>query len=186
MYEECPHGMPYDRRCVHCERGEPESMSMTTDLKKLTERINAAIDRITSGHALMRVPVDQTDPDVVLADCLNVVQEVETLRSKLARHEEAAPTSEHRCGACQRGEHTNCSGWCFCPCTANHSAVPQRALPSGVPRNLVQGALNIFEQAYPRPVPHATEHNNPVFEWMGKAREYLAATPQPAPQETKP
>jgi hypothetical protein len=22
----------------------------------------------------------------------------------------------HRCGACHAGRHTDCSGWCFCPC----------------------------------------------------------------------
>lgn len=32
-------------------------------------RIDAAIARITSGQAAMRIPVDFTDPDVVLAEC---------------------------------------------------------------------------------------------------------------------
>lgn len=40
---------------------------------ELKERIEAAIDRVTSGHGMMRVPVDQTDPDVVLCDCLTAL-----------------------------------------------------------------------------------------------------------------
>lgn len=41
---------------------------MTISTQKLRERIDAAIKRITSGSAPMRVPADQTDPDLVLAD----------------------------------------------------------------------------------------------------------------------
>ena len=44
-----------------------------TDLKKLAERIKAAIDRITSGHGEMRIPAEQTDPDLVLMDCQNAI-----------------------------------------------------------------------------------------------------------------
>lgn len=36
--------------------------------QKLRERIDAAIKRIKSGSAPMRIPADQTDPDLVLAD----------------------------------------------------------------------------------------------------------------------
>lgn len=46
----------------------------------LTERIEAAIERITHGQAAMRVPVEATDPDVVLADCQT---EIERLRAGL-------------------------------------------------------------------------------------------------------
>lgn len=35
----------------------------------LPERINAAIDRIAHGNGHMRVPVEATDPDIVLGDC---------------------------------------------------------------------------------------------------------------------
>jgi len=48
----------------------------------LTERIAAAIERITHGQAAMRVPVEATDPDVVLADCQ---MEIEKLRKFVGR-----------------------------------------------------------------------------------------------------
>ena len=35
----------------------------------LPERINAAINRIAHGNGHMRVPVEATDPDIVLSDC---------------------------------------------------------------------------------------------------------------------
>ncbi len=35
----------------------------------LEERIDAAIERITKGQADMRIPAEETDPDLVLADC---------------------------------------------------------------------------------------------------------------------
>jgi len=48
----------------------------------LHERIDAAIERITSGQALMRVPVDDTDPDTVLADCQRRIAELESQRDE--------------------------------------------------------------------------------------------------------
>lgn len=36
----------------------------------LRARIEAAIERVTTGQGQMRVPVEATDPDVVLFDCL--------------------------------------------------------------------------------------------------------------------
>lgn len=36
----------------------------------IEERIKAAITRITSGQCSMRVPAEETDPDLVLDDCL--------------------------------------------------------------------------------------------------------------------
>lgn len=39
---------------------------------------------------------------------------------------------------------------------------------------LIQSALAIFEQAYPRPIEHVTDANNPVHQWMGQARQFLA------------
>ena len=35
----------------------------------LHERIDAAIKRITSGHGAMRIPAEDTDPDLVLMEC---------------------------------------------------------------------------------------------------------------------
>jgi hypothetical protein len=43
---------------------------MSDDVKALSTRIGEAIRRVTSGAGVMRIPVDPTDPDVVLADCL--------------------------------------------------------------------------------------------------------------------
>ena len=45
-------------------------------MSSLQDRIESAIDRITSGHALMRVPVDETDPDTVLRDCQTRIAEL--------------------------------------------------------------------------------------------------------------
>ncbi|HDS1142894.1 TPA: hypothetical protein QDZ72_002473 [Stenotrophomonas maltophilia] len=47
----------------------------------IEQRITAAIERITSGNAPMRVPADETDPDLVLAYCL---AEIRRLRAALA------------------------------------------------------------------------------------------------------
>ena len=44
-----------------------------SDLSELAQRCDASITRITSGLAPMRVPVDETDPDVVLAECQKVI-----------------------------------------------------------------------------------------------------------------
>lgn len=41
-------------------------------------------------------------------------------------------------------------------------------------RALIEAALAIFEQVYPRPTPQETEHNNPVWQWMARARAELA------------
>lgn len=43
--------------------GEPINVA------ELLPRIDAAIRRITAGDASMRVPAENTDPDLVLADC---------------------------------------------------------------------------------------------------------------------
>jgi chromosome segregation ATPase len=47
----------------------------------LNERIDAAIERITSGQAGMRIPAEETDPDLVLADCK---AELERLKGALS------------------------------------------------------------------------------------------------------
>ncbi|MDH1242596.1 MULTISPECIES: hypothetical protein [Stenotrophomonas] len=52
----------------------------------IEQRITAAIERITSGNAPMRVPADETDPDLVLADCL---AEIRRLRAALSARQPA-------------------------------------------------------------------------------------------------
>lgn len=51
--------------------------------KTLTERIEAAINRITEGRAPMRIPADQTDPDLVLVDCRDRIAELEAFGAKV-------------------------------------------------------------------------------------------------------
>ena len=46
----------------------------------LLDRIDVALRRVTSGQGQMRVPVEATDPDIVLADCK---REIERLREAL-------------------------------------------------------------------------------------------------------
>lgn len=43
------------------------------DLRQFRDRIKAAIDRIVNHQCLMRIPVDNTDPDIVLADILRLI-----------------------------------------------------------------------------------------------------------------
>ncbi|MFM0226165.1 hypothetical protein [Paraburkholderia dipogonis] len=54
----------------------------------ILERIKGAKERLQDGHALMRVPVDPTDPDCVLADA---EIEIERLRSLLSASKPAVP-----------------------------------------------------------------------------------------------
>ena len=42
----------------------------------LLERIDTAVKRIADGGGLMRIPVDKTDPDEVLADCAEAIKEL--------------------------------------------------------------------------------------------------------------
>jgi hypothetical protein len=51
------------------------------DVQALKDRINKAIHRVTHGEGQMRVPVDPTDPDVVLGDCFVML---ESLSAQLA------------------------------------------------------------------------------------------------------
>jgi len=44
------------------------------DLGQFRDRIKAAIDRIVNHQCLMRIPVDNTDPDIVLADILRLIE----------------------------------------------------------------------------------------------------------------
>lgn len=55
------------------------------------------MDRITNGHAAMRVPVEATDPDVVLADCkdfllsLDAPQPTRTPIANITHYKDAVP-----------------------------------------------------------------------------------------------
>lgn len=40
----------------------------------LVDRLESALDRITSGRAPMRIPAEQSDPDVVLAEVLTMLE----------------------------------------------------------------------------------------------------------------
>ncbi|PPU34158.1 hypothetical protein XarbCFBP7604_09945 [Xanthomonas arboricola] len=45
------------------------------DLAAMRPRIVTAIERIVSGHGCMRVPAEETDPDLVLADVLSIIDQ---------------------------------------------------------------------------------------------------------------
>lgn len=49
----------------------------------LSDRIEAAIKRVTTGYGQMRVPVEATDPDVVLFDCLAELDAARAREEKL-------------------------------------------------------------------------------------------------------
>ncbi len=59
-------------------------------MSTIQQRIDAAIKRITDGHGCMRIPADETDPDLVLADCkaeiASLRAEVEALRVDAERY----------------------------------------------------------------------------------------------------
>jgi len=56
---------------------EAKGMTMTTKMRDselpLSERIVLAMRRIADGNGLMRVPVEATDPDIVLGDCIRAL-----------------------------------------------------------------------------------------------------------------
>lgn len=53
----------------------------TSDLKDghlpLVERIELALRRVTNGEGTMRVPVEATDPDIVLSNCRDYIAKLE-------------------------------------------------------------------------------------------------------------
>ena len=49
----------------------------------LIERIDAALERVTSGHAPMRIPAEGTDVDLVLADARKAVEVLEAINGAL-------------------------------------------------------------------------------------------------------
>lgn len=48
-------------------------MSLESHLQQMIPRIEAAIQRIISGQGLMRIPAEDTDPDIVLGDLLQLI-----------------------------------------------------------------------------------------------------------------
>lgn len=48
----------------------------------LHERIDAAIERIATGQAAMRIPAEQTDPDIVLAECKQLINALRRQRGE--------------------------------------------------------------------------------------------------------
>lgn len=86
----------------------------------IEQRITAAIERITSGNAPMRVPADETDPDLVLAYCL---AEIRRLRAALAaRQPVGEPVAWQSMATCPRDgtavllrwgeDHVSPGWWC--------------------------------------------------------------------------
>lgn len=63
----------------------------------LLERIESAMQRIKDGQAPMRIPIDRTDPDVVLAHCS---MEIKRLNQRLGEAEMDGRGPE---GALRRG-----------------------------------------------------------------------------------
>ncbi len=54
-------------------------------MKPLThDRIEGALRRIMSGHAPMRIPVDNADVDVVLSQCIDLLDERDALKAEIA------------------------------------------------------------------------------------------------------
>lgn len=86
--------------CEEEHKGEVERRPSANDPRMrdadlpLDERIDRAIKRITTGMGAMRIPVEATDPDVVLSNCKD---ELATLRARFAAVEklEAACREEH-------------------------------------------------------------------------------------------
>lgn len=48
-------------------------------MKELLQRIDSAIERITTGQGAMRVPPDPTDPDMVLSDCRRELERLQAV-----------------------------------------------------------------------------------------------------------
>jgi DNA-directed RNA polymerase subunit RPC12/RpoP len=55
--------------CIGCDDWKPSAAPGPGGGDALTARIDSAIKRITSGSGPMRIPADDTDPDIVLYDC---------------------------------------------------------------------------------------------------------------------
>lgn len=77
-----------------------EMKSAPVGVEDLIRRIDAAIERVTSGRCTMRVPADPTDPDLVLADAGNWIQRHALVQQPAAVDEASAwkPISEAPAG----------------------------------------------------------------------------------------
>lgn len=53
----------------------PPAEAQPVGVEELLRRIDAAIERVTSGRGEMRIPADPTDPDLVLADAGNWIKQ---------------------------------------------------------------------------------------------------------------
>jgi hypothetical protein len=84
---------------------------------ELDKRIDAAVERVVSGHATMRIPVHRTDVDVVLRDCQARIRclatelaaaqkERDEARSETAYLDNILEGIEHALGDRMKGEHS--------------------------------------------------------------------------------
>lgn len=76
---------------------------MTTSKMKdadmpLRDRIEAAIKRVTTGYGQMRVPVEATDPDVVLFDCLAELDAAKVRETRLLGLLQSTPCTIYEAG----------------------------------------------------------------------------------------
>lgn len=69
----------------------PVSAALGIDLAALRARVVSAIERITSGTGQMRVPADLTDPDLVLADVLALLDTLDPQLPSVPRPMHTAP-----------------------------------------------------------------------------------------------
>lgn len=76
-------------------------------VEDLIRRIDAAIERITSGRCTMRVPADPTDPDLVLADAGNWIQRHALAHQPAAEHQRQQPCG---CVLCVCEDEKQCHG----------------------------------------------------------------------------
>lgn len=71
---------------------------------ELIERIDAALKRLTDGHAPMRIPASQTDVDLVLADAKREIARLNQERNEWAEKEPTAWMGEIEAYADHRAE----------------------------------------------------------------------------------
>ena len=84
--------------------GDEQARKPIIDSPDILERIKGAKERLRDGHALMRIPVDPTDPDCVLADA---ELEIERLRAALTSSLVREPVACRLCNS--TGSDTPCA-----------------------------------------------------------------------------
>jgi hypothetical protein len=67
------------------DRGTPRTNDDLPRTIPLPERIDAALQRIRDERAIMSIPVDQTDVDVVLSDCKRELAEARVESERMRR-----------------------------------------------------------------------------------------------------